>query len=48
VRPSVTQVKKTYIDVDRLIGLCAGMGGDKSDKQLIREAWDEVVDKYDK
>jgi hypothetical protein len=45
---SVTPVRPKYIDVDGLIGLCAGMGGDKSDKELIREAWDEVVDKYDK
>jgi hypothetical protein len=36
------------INVDALLGLCAGMGGNKSDKELIREAWDEVVDKLDR
>jgi hypothetical protein len=35
------------IDVDGLMGMLAGMGGDKSDKELIREAWDEIVAKYD-
>ena len=36
------------IDVDALMGLCKGMGGDKSDKELIREAWDSVIDKLEK
>jgi hypothetical protein len=35
------------INVDALIGMFAGMGGDKSDKELIREAWDEIAAKYD-
>jgi hypothetical protein len=35
------------IDVDALYGMFAGMGGDKSDKELVREAWDEQLAKYD-
>jgi hypothetical protein len=35
------------INVDALIGMFAGMGGDKSNKELIREAWDEIAAKYD-
>jgi hypothetical protein len=35
------------INVDALIGMFAGMGGDKSSKELIREAWDEIAAKYD-
>jgi hypothetical protein len=35
------------IDVDALIGMFEGMGGDKSDKELIREAWDDVIAKYE-
>jgi len=37
----------TRIDVDALYGMFAGMGGDKSDKELIREAWDDQLAKYD-
>jgi hypothetical protein len=37
-----------FVNVDALLGMCKGMGGDKSDKELIREAWDAVVDKLDK
>jgi hypothetical protein len=33
------------IDVAGLIGLRKGMGGDKSDEELIREAWDEIAAK---
>jgi hypothetical protein len=36
------------IDVDALVGLCKGMGGDKTDKELIREAWDDLLDKYER
>lgn len=36
-----------YVDVDALMGMFAGMGGDKSDKELIREAWDDIAAKYD-
>ena len=39
--------KPKGIDVDGLIGLCKGMGGDKSDKELVREAWDDLLKKYD-
>ena len=35
------------INVDALYGMCAGMGGDKPDKELIREAWDDLLKKYD-
>jgi hypothetical protein len=35
------------IDVDALYGMFAGMGGDKSEKELIREAWDDQLAKYD-
>ena len=35
------------VNVDAIIGMFAGMGGDKSDKELIREAWDEIAAKYD-
>jgi hypothetical protein len=35
------------VNVAALTGLCRGMGGDKSDKELIREAWDEIAAKYD-
>jgi hypothetical protein len=44
-RPATPGGKR--MDVDSLIGLCKGMGGDKSDKALVREAWEEVVKKYD-
>ena len=37
-----------YIDVDAIRGLFADMGGDKGDKELIREAWDAETDKYTK
>lgn len=33
------------INLDALMGLCKGMGGDKSDKKLIREAWDDIAAK---
>ena len=36
------------IDVDSLMGLCQGMGGDKTEKELIREAWDGVVNKLER
>ena len=39
--------KPNRINVDALIGMFAGMGGDKPDKELIREAWDEIAAKYD-
>ena len=42
------QSSRKYVNVDALMGLCKGMGGDKSDKELIREAWDDVIDKLDK
>ena len=34
------------INVDAVVGLCKGMGRDKTDKELIREAWDAITDKY--
>ena len=37
-----------FIDVDKLMGMCAGMGGDKPDEELIREAWNGVIDKLEK
>jgi hypothetical protein len=36
------------INADGLMGLCEGMGGDKTDKELVREAWDGVVDKLER
>ena len=45
--PSEGKSAPKYVDVDALLGMFAGMGGDKSDKQLIREAWDEISAKYD-
>lgn len=33
----------THVDISGLVGLCKGMGGDRSDDELIREAWDHVV-----
>jgi hypothetical protein len=36
------------MNTDGLIGLCEGMGGDKSDKELIREGWEDVVAKLDR
>ena len=44
-QPDLDQTSR--INVDALVGLCKGMGGDKSDKELIREAWDEIAKKYD-
>jgi hypothetical protein len=37
-----------YIDVDAIAGMFAGMGSDKSDKELVREAWDEIAAAYEK
>jgi hypothetical protein len=34
------------IDVSGVVGLCAGMGGDRPGKELIREAWTAATDKY--
>lgn len=42
-----TKSAPKYVDVDALMGMLAGMGGDKSDKELVREAWDEIIAKYD-
>lgn len=42
------EARQKYVNVDALMGLCKGMGGDKSDKELIREAWDSVIDKLDR
>jgi hypothetical protein len=36
------------IDVDALYGMFAGIGGDKSDKELLREAWDDQLAKFDR
>lgn len=36
-----------YVDVDAIRGIFAGLGGNKSDKELIRESWDEIASKYD-
>ena len=47
-RPAPQSSGTRHIDVDGLIGLCAGMGGDKSDKALIRQAWADVVAKLGK
>lgn len=42
----VTQ-QPTHVEVEALLGMFAGMGGAKTDKELIREAWDEIAAKYD-
>ena len=36
------------VDVNGLTGLCKGMGGDMTDKELIREAWGGIVAKSDR
>ena len=36
------------VNVDALLGMFAGLGGDKSDDELVREAWDDVIAKYEK
>jgi hypothetical protein len=36
-----------HVNVDALHGMFAGLGGDKTTKELIREAWDEIAAKYD-
>jgi hypothetical protein len=38
---------KSRINVDALYGLCSGMGGDKSDKDVVRDGWNGVVDKLE-
>jgi hypothetical protein len=35
------------IDVDKLYGMFADIGGDKTDKELLRESWDDVLKKFD-
>jgi hypothetical protein len=47
-RPVGTDKCTERIDVDGLYGMFAGLGGNKSDKELIREAWDEQLAKYDR
>lgn len=42
--PPESADRPKYVNVEALIGLCAGMGGDRSGKELIREAWDGVVE----
>jgi len=32
-------------NIDALVGLCSGMGGDRTNKELIRQSWDDVVKK---
>ena len=39
--------KSQFVDVDGLTGLCKGMGGDRSGKELVRESWDGIVAKHD-
>ena len=45
--PTATESRPKYINVDALMGMCRGMGGDRTDDELIREAWDHVIDKLD-
>ena len=35
-----------YVNVDAVAGMCAGMGGDKTDVELVHEATDARVAKY--
>ncbi len=49
LRPDGTGEKRlNRNDVDGMIGMLEGMGGDKSNKELIGEAWDDASAKYDK
>jgi hypothetical protein len=48
-RPPAAGPKRTPaggIDVSALVGLCEGMGGSKTSKELIKEAWRDITDKY--
>lgn len=40
--------RSKFINADALVGLLKGMGGDKTDDELIKEAWDSIIEKYDK
>lgn len=36
-----------HVDVAAIRGMFAGLGGEKTDKELVREAWDDITNKYD-
>lgn len=44
--PARSGAHSSGIEADQLMGLCKDMGGDKSDNELIRAAWDDIAAKY--
>lgn len=46
-RRAAPAAEAPQIDVDRLYGMFAGLGGDRPDKELLRQAWDEHLAKHD-
>ena len=45
--PTTADVRPKYLNVDALVGLCAGMGGDKSSVELVHEAYQSRASKAD-